>query len=116
LKELVTLGPNALPLLLAALDDQTPTKLTIGHDGGFDAMWFSNELPLNPVNRFEQAIYREGAGKTLTEDQTSSCTIRIGDVCFVAVGQIVGRSYSAVRYQPSSCIVLNSPAHDAGGS
>src|SRR5206468_4252679 len=27
----------------------------------------------------------------------------------VAVGQIVGRPYSAVRYQPTACIYINSP-------
>jgi hypothetical protein len=36
----------------------------------------------------------------------------VGDVCFVVIGQIVGRSYEAVRYQPTACIVLNCPAHD----
>ena len=34
-------------------------------------------------------------------------------MCFVAVGQIVGRGYAAVRYQPTACIVINSPTHDA---
>src|SRR6185436_13894719 len=36
-------------------------------------------------------------------------TVKIGDVCFVALGQIVGRFYSAVRYQPTACIIINSP-------
>jgi hypothetical protein len=34
-------------------------------------------------------------------------------VCFVAIGQIVGRGYSAVRYQPSMCIVINSTTASA---
>jgi hypothetical protein len=30
-------------------------------------------------------------------------------VCFVAIGQIVGRPYSAVRYIPSGIVIINSP-------
>ena len=48
LKALVTLGPDALPFLLDALDDKTPTKITIEHGGSFagihgsggDPRWF----------------------------------------------------------------------------
>jgi hypothetical protein len=36
-------------------------------------------------------------------------TVTVGDVCFVAVGQIVGRPYQAVRYIPSGNVVVNSP-------
>ena len=30
----------------------------------------------------------------------------------MAIGQIVGRGYQAVRYQPTACIVINSPTED----
>jgi hypothetical protein len=36
-------------------------------------------------------------------------TLRVGDLCYVAVGQIVNRELNAVRYQPSRCLVVNSP-------
>src|SRR5581483_10071577 len=39
-------------------------------------------------------------------------TAKVGDVCFVAIGQIVGRRYQAVRYQPTACIVLNCPTQN----
>src|SRR5262249_9134859 len=35
--------------------------------------------------------------------------LKVGDVCFVAIGQIVGRPYRAVRYQPTAIININSP-------
>jgi hypothetical protein len=47
------------------------------------------------------------------EEHVNEYVVKVGDVCFVAIGQIVGRSYRAVRYQASMCIVLNSPTHDA---
>jgi hypothetical protein len=114
LQALVALGPDALPFLLDALDDKTPTKITIKHDFGFGGMWHGGELPLNPVNPAEQAVYKarpkkqEGFPKNV-----KSYTIKMGDVCFVAIGQIVGHGYQAVRYQPTACIVLNCPTHDA---
>ncbi len=42
-----------------------------------------------------------------------SYNVKVGDICLVAVGQIVGRGYQAVRYQPTACIVINSPIEDA---
>ena len=112
LKALVALGPDALPFLLDSLDDQTPTKIKITHSGGFGAMWHAAELPLNPVNPAEKAIYKARTGKSQKENFSESYTIKVGDVCFVAIGQIVGRGYQAVRYQPTACIVLNCPAQD----
>lgn len=113
LKALVMLGPDALPFLLEALDDQTPTKITIKHEGSFGTMWHGAELPLNPVNPAEQATYKARRAKPRDkEEPIKSYTAKVGDVCFVAIGQIVGRAYQAVRYQPTANIVLNSTAHD----
>src|SRR5262249_51921060 len=113
LRDLVALGPDALPFLLDALDDQTPTKITVRHAGGFGSMWHAAELPLNPVNPAEKAGYKARAAKPREEEEhVKSYTVKVGDVCFVAIGQIVGRGYEAVRYQPTACIVLNCPSHD----
>ncbi len=113
LKDLVALGPDALPFLLDALDDATPTKLTIKHDSGFGAMWHSDELPVNPVNPAEKVRFEARANKPDAEEKIiRTYTVTVGDICFVAVGQIVGRSYQAVRYQPSGCVVVNSTTHN----
>ncbi len=115
LQALVALGPDALPYLLDALGDQTPTKLTIKHAGRGGVMTHEAELHLNPVNPAERAVYQARAAKPRDDGprkHVESYTLKIGDVCFVAIGQIVGRSYRAVRYQPTACIVLNCPAHD----
>jgi hypothetical protein len=115
LKELVARGPDALPFLLDALDDRTPTRIIVKHGGMFGAMWHAAELPLNAVNRAEEAVYKSRAKRPQEdpkEKHIESYTVKVGDVCFVAIGQIVGRQYHAVRYQPTACIVLNSPVHD----
>jgi len=115
LKALVQMGPPALPSLLAHLNDTQPTKLRITHDYPFGAMNYANELMGNPVNSAEQSVLQarqQDETSANNDEGVESYTVKVGDVCFVAVGQIVGREYSAVRYQPTACIVLNSPTHD----
>jgi hypothetical protein len=110
LRRLVEIGPEALPHLLDALGDETPTKLKVDPKG---AMWFANELWGNPLNPTERRVLsarpRVPPGK---EERVPSYTLKVGDVCLVAVGQIVGRPYRAARYQPTAGIVVNSPTHD----
>jgi hypothetical protein len=116
LRTLVEIGPDALPFLLDALADKTPTKFKIEHGGGFGGMWLDNELWGNPVNELEMRTLgppRDLAERLKQERHIGSYTVKIGDVCLVAIGQIVGRGYQTVRYQPTSCIVINSPTEDA---
>ncbi len=45
----------------------------------------------------------------MTEYFSGDYAIRVGDLCFVLIGQIVNRQLNVVRYQPSACLVVNSP-------
>ncbi|MDB5313783.1 MAG: hypothetical protein JWO38_7985 [Gemmataceae bacterium] len=113
-RDLVELGPAALPYLLDALDDKTPTNIIVKHEGDFGGMWYGGELgSINPANPAEAAVYKSRSGEGGRGSNIKSHTVTIGDVCFVVVGQIVGRGYQAVRYQPTACIVVNSPTQDA---
>ena len=112
---LVKLGPKALPFLLESLDDRTPTKLTMRHHGMMGGMWFGHEIPQNALNKHERKVL---AG-VQTDDTVSwyerhvtDYTLKVGDICFVVIGQITNRSYQAVRYQPTACVVINSPVED----
>jgi HEAT repeat protein len=109
LRRLVEIGPDALPFLLEALEDKTPTKLKIAHQFGFMAL--GNELDGNPLNPVEKRILSKPWTSEEDEEDgvAGSYTVKVGDVCFVAIGQIVGRPYRAVRYQPTAMIVINSP-------
>jgi HEAT repeat protein len=108
LRSLVEIGPDALPCLLAALDDETPTKLKVNN---FMIKLFGTELWGNPLNRRESQVLSKSQEYDDVDlgDIRGSTTVRVGDVCFVAIGQIVGRPYNAVRYQPSAIVVINSP-------
>jgi hypothetical protein len=92
------------------LSDETPTRLTMEHNGGMGAMWLDRELPINPAVERERAARPWQEDERLTADtkHIRSYTVTVGDVCFLAIGQIVGRGYQCVRYQPSGCVVINS--------
>jgi hypothetical protein len=113
-KELVSIGPDAIPYLLESLEDQNPIKVTKIHRVA-KAMWFDQELDGNPLNVLESGVVKIRRLDLSTSDSKGRSiqeyTVKVGDVCFVAIGQIVGRSYEAVRYQPTLCLVINSPTH-----
>jgi len=99
-RELVRAGAPAVPYLVAHLDDWRATRLTIGH-GGCVANLF-----LSPPD------FSLPRGSRKKEVALSRYTIRIGDICFVALGQIVNRPYAASFYQPSFNVYVISPVHD----
>ncbi|QEL20686.1 HEAT repeat domain-containing protein [Limnoglobus roseus] len=110
-RTLVELGPDALPFLLAALDDPTPTRVKVDRTlGGFFAV--GGHMPAgNPFNAVEtKARARKPAAGEEDEDDDhpAGYRVKVGDVCFVALGQIVGRPYAAVRYIPSGNVSVNS--------
>jgi hypothetical protein len=111
-KQLVGFGPRALPFLLEALDNKTPTKLI--QPGMIGGVHLATEMDSNPTNSIEQRAlatlpHRDSfsGGKSLPTDP-----VKIGDVCFAIIGQIVGRSYRAIRYQPSALVIANSPIEE----
>jgi HEAT repeat protein len=114
LRNLVEIGPEALPFLLEALEDKTSTRLKVEHGSGMlGGMFLSSTIEGNPLNPIEMRVLSRPE-KPASEDnepdgRLSNYTVKVGDVCFVAIGQIVGRRYDAVRYQPTAMIVLGSP-------
>lgn len=120
-KQLVELGPKALPLLIKHLADDTPTKLVITHDGFFGGMWYGKELPYNPISEKELKAHlsagfsNTAGGDSISDSQSKnikSHTVNIGDLCFTIIGMITNRSYQSVRYQPTACTVINSPVNE----
>ncbi len=121
--QLVKLGPKALPYLLAALDDQTPTKLVLGApipgSNGFrmGGVYEANEIVGNPANPAEEAALGPRPAKDPAHFDLGKGidqhTVTVGDVCFVIIGQITGRpSYHASRYQMTAITIITSPTDD----
>jgi hypothetical protein len=116
MSELVRRGPAALPELIKHVDDGRPTKLEVGSKPsgkqvGVDAfmfMYFSDEYDPRSPHWFTDEERKNGP-RPMEKTFHGLYTVRVGDVCFVLIGQIVNRSLLAVRYQPSGGLVVNSP-------
>jgi len=114
MRELVRRGMSALPTLIAHLDDARPTKLMVGNGP-------ANVHGTVGVDRFMFTIFGSeydprvrpsspGRGQKFVErDFNGRYTVKVGDVCYSLIGQIVNRRLIAVRYQPSAGLVVNSP-------
>jgi len=118
MRELVVRGPLALPELIKHLDDRRPTKLEVGNKPGdpatrqvgVDYFWwtvFSEEY--DPRSRRPS----DEKPKTLEEQMANHFqgryTVKVADVCYVLIGQIVNRGLLSVRYQASAGLMVNSP-------
>lgn len=99
--ELVRRGVRSLPLLIQHLDDKRPTKLTVGGDF-FMFMYFSDEYDS------KTAAHGEGHAR-LEKNFDGKYTVRVGDICYALIGQIVNRDLLPIRYQPTAGLVVNSP-------
>lgn len=96
---LVKLGSKAVPALLDHLDDDRKTKIVIRNNGfGFFSISQDN-------GRKAEDEQLQGNG------EAKQYTLRVGDLCYVALGQIVNRSYTAVQYIPSGTIAITSVPH-----
>ena len=110
MKELVKKGVYSLPILLEHLDDQRPTRVTVG-----------DSIPLLGAQVFGREYHHRNANESrhwMTDLRNATplegkYTLKIGDICFCLVGQIVNRDLQAVRYQPTSIIIVNSPVSDS---
>ena len=114
--ELVRRGPVALPELLKHLSDARPTTLEVGNKPKESS---SNQVGVDTFmftlfsDEYDPRVIGGQAGKTFPNSLEKAFqgryTIKVGDVCFALIGQIVNRQLYAARYQPSGGLVVNSP-------
>jgi len=127
IRRLVEIGPEAIPMLLDALGDDTPTDLVVtaiksmGPIAGgmeFDEILHGN--PANPSERFILNLKREPYSASIrprpqffVANEIEQYRVKVGDVCFVIVGQIVGRDYECLYYNhvKSLGVLVCSPVH-----
>jgi hypothetical protein len=116
MRELVRRGAAVLPDLIGHLGDSRPTKLEVGNkdDGrqiGMDAflfMYLSDEYDPRLPHWFSEEEMKRGT-RPMEKDFHGRYTVKVGDVCYVLIGQIVNRRLLAVRYQPTGGLIVNSP-------
>lgn len=108
MRELVRRGAAVLPALISHIKDPRPTRLTVGQGGilmwGYFGQEYDPRFPTTAKPSFDEVEFerkvKEFPGKYI---------VKIGDVCYALIGQIVNRQLSPVRYQPTGGIVINSP-------
>lgn len=109
LRRIVSKGPGAVSTLLKHLSDDR--KIAIEPLTGMMWMDFPDEYDFNPRTRLKPPANVNRDTFENSEKHPDSHAVTIGDLCFVAIGQIVNRNYSATRYQPTGGLVVNSPTH-----
>jgi len=111
MRELVRRGVAVLPDLLEHLEDARPTKLVVKLPfGGFGGMWHSDEYEYRFPDEARQPVdVNRRGGLDSIRMTIGEYPVRVGDLCYVVIGQIVNRRMNVVRYRPSACIVINSP-------
>jgi ankyrin repeat protein len=116
MRDIVKRGAAAVPDLLNHLDDRRPTKIIIAHDSLIGGMWFmascdtnSRTAPRAPANGADE---REISAPFVGADEHRH-VLTVGDLCFVALGQIVNRNFFAVRYQPTAIVIVSSVTRSA---
>jgi hypothetical protein len=103
LAKLVACGAPAVTHLVAHLDDARPASVTIEGPGW---RYLGDEYDVNIRTDLPPG---EGLNDWPSNLPAPDETITVGDLCFVALGQIVNRQFNAVRYQPTMNIIINSP-------
>jgi hypothetical protein len=117
IRELVRRGPLALPELIKHLDDRRPTKWEVGNKPGYspsqiprDAYWwtdFSDEY--DPRSRRPSDEKPETGKMLMMKEFQGRYTMKVADLCYTLIGQIVSRRLVAVHGAPSAGLMVNSP-------
>lgn len=116
MRELVRRGPLALPELIKHLDDERLTKLDVGgprpgNPSVFYGKVFGDEY--SPRIRESQQSVRDSQRSRLNPSSTpksfTTYTLRVGDICYALIGQIVNRQLETVQPIPSGFLIVNSP-------
>jgi hypothetical protein len=107
LRKLVEVGAAAVPVLLRHIDDDRLIKMEPLK--GMEWMSSDDEYDFNSrtTTQKPQGVNRDWFKDS--DDRPDEHAVTVGDLCFVALGQIVNRQFSATRYQPTGGLVISSP-------
>ena len=110
LRKIVETGFVAVPELLKHLSDKRTVKLPPIESGGMMWIAFGNEYDFNSATTPTDPI-GVNLDHDLNGNHPKGHEITVGDLCYVALGQIVNRNWSASRYQPTGGRIINSPTY-----
>ncbi len=105
LRNIVEKGVDAVPALVKHLGDARTIKMKPVRG----MMWVEYKDEYDYNHRTGLAAPEGVNSGEQRGDGNEAHAVTVGDLCFVALGQIVNRRFSATRYQPSGGLVVNSP-------
>jgi ankyrin len=114
LREIVKQGVAAVPHLLEHLDDCRPTRVTPAAANLIGGEWYSAERDFNRRTESQPAAIKDDVeGPYIPPDggARKGRTLAVGELCYLALGQIVNRRYSAVASAPTG--VASSPTRSS---
>ena len=121
MRELIRRGVAVVPALLEHLTDARPTPLVVPKNNRGNAIYgFGDEYdPRDPeVKKLPAGLNRINEGGPRASDvgddfakHFSKYRVKVGDLCWVALGQIVNRRLEAVHGRPTGIVQVNSPVH-----
>ena len=123
IRRLIEIGPDALPFLLRAIDDSTATKIVIQsvprHGAIFGGIEFNDILDGNPANLQERLLLNLYRERRIFSDDTKEFVahaveqyrVKVGDICFEIIGQIVGRRYYCLNGFSNDGVFISSSVH-----
>jgi len=131
LRELISRGLEPLPLLLSNLDNKSKTGLKIkilqqtpGGNliyGGYivtNSYTFRNKENLNKmtnlINSTNDKLFNENIDLSKDSDGDPVYIPTVGDVCYLAIGQIVNKNYIPIEWRGGFVKIINSPTNSPG--
>ncbi|QDT74503.1 hypothetical protein [Lacipirellula limnantheis] len=111
MRKIVAAGFDAVPELLKHLGDERKVNLPPVESGGFAWIAFDNECDYNRATRVAATQGVNVDSRAERKEPPKRHEVTVGDLCFVALGQIVNRKWSAIRYQPTAGRIISSPTH-----
>ena len=127
IRRLIEIGPDALPQLLAGLEDDRQTEVVQQASatpyGRRSGMAFDEILHGNPVNPTESRVLALGRFPYtdsvrpdpgfLVANELEAYRVSVGDVCFEVIGQIVGRDFQCLfrDHVKTADVLVCSPVH-----
>src|SRR5262249_25418204 len=92
----------------------TPTKLHVKRIAQqIGGVVRALEFEINPSNPTEKkAVSARAVADRSMPPLGGRYTYRVGDICLLALGEIVNRYYDLVRYQATAMYIVNSPVED----
>jgi ankyrin repeat protein len=107
LRLLVKHGAAALPHLAAHLGDERKTAIKFDNTFPVASLFFRDDPDRNDRTDKSPGPVKKGAVQP--EGNPFSHTVTVGDLCFVAIGQIVNRQFSVFRNMPTAIFFIDSP-------